>query len=616
MKQTFLILFYFVFTLCVGNANTENTLNVFSQVNMEEVHLRIEQGRKQLEKTITKKSIKNKIEKPFLKSEETPCWKYIVLDLLNNVCGQEELNYQNKALIAYKLTHCHLLQSGISIDPCQNKKSDEIVQCVKKLTEDFRAFSTYNNFFTYTDDICLHHIVQSEQKMVAQSIYQLYTATLNTGEYLENMERESLKFHEQLKLQHGQWLEEYQRQSNALKTLQQLSDEQIEKQNKALANQKLMMEFNANMNGEMKKLNDRQNDLMESQTKMSLLVENVSQVGVFFVIFKIRQRSLNENVENSIRLQQESQKTQEEILRKQMETLEDVEKSKQIINAHFQQTHQNQLHLLNEEQKTVEKMNEISTKASELEELNKQTYKELQRTTEQQLIRLNQTNEFIHELYTVTEESYHSVMESINDILIIVKNIYALDIHTLHHFMSLNFVVFYFAWIVWFFILKQILCYVATVPVRVQSARTMMYGTTFIGFWCEKYFSSYFVNWNSEQPDLTRQNTVVLFFIKFNLHINYTKFQYNLEQIISSIRWIIVTANYIVYFYFMLNYESMDQKQLKLLQNIQKSLQIQTTKSQGFQLSSLLSLTSTAFYRITPTNLKHFMKRSKRRFHF
>ncbi|ETO29293.1 hypothetical protein RFI_07832 [Reticulomyxa filosa] len=369
---------------------------------------------------------------------------------------QAQLSYYNKAIIAYRLTHCHLLQSGIKINPCKNQKNHENLEvdmfhffkcqvylklfalCHKKLVQDFRAFSTYNNFFTYVDDICLHHVLHTNHDMIGKTIQQLHSATTDISKYLEKIEDQYLQLRGQFGSQHKEWVELCQRHLKELQVLHALSEQHIKKQNAVLGNQLNLIGQNKHANYVASQFRRWQNNLIWSHLNMTISIETILK----------EQTAAHESMGNLIKLQQQSHQTGKKILNQQMETLTNIEKNQQTIKSNFEETQQNQLHLLEKQQKTVDEMNKIYKKADTLKKMNEKMHDDFDQISETQLHSLKQINVFIEKIYHISKESYHSVMTKTKEILSVVNSIYELDIYAFQQNISLNCTLFYLICIV------------------------------------------------------------------------------------------------------------------------------------------------------------------------
>lgn len=131
MSQTTKIFFLFIPIIIISKQIQ------ISNVDSKELRIQIESARNQLQ--------------ILTDEQETPCWRDNIISILEEECAT--LNYNARARIGYELTNCHLYQSGLKPYTCQ---SNHLNSCVKLMSKDSIAFSTYNQFFTHIDNLCIY----------------------------------------------------------------------------------------------------------------------------------------------------------------------------------------------------------------------------------------------------------------------------------------------------------------------------------------------------------------------------------------------------------------------------------------------------------------------------
>eukprot|EP01084_Bolivina_argentea_P069356 126213_1 len=130
-------------------------------------------------------------------SDDPLCWRDNILTLMDKQCGA--LNYQSRSSTAVKLTLCHLKQSGINnINEADCDATTSNTQCMEQIASNEVAFSTYNHFFTSIDNICIYIQMRDHDTNIKKGIHDLYTATLQSSDYLKQTHQKQMKFQNEI----------------------------------------------------------------------------------------------------------------------------------------------------------------------------------------------------------------------------------------------------------------------------------------------------------------------------------------------------------------------------------------------------------------------------------
>ena len=124
----------------------------------------------------------------FLSSSSHPvCSSATSTSTLHPLCLQ--LTDSSKMRIAIALTNCHLARARLQFYPCG--EDEDPAACTAVIGRDAVAYTTYTQFYTHTDNVCLHVLRAHAQETTLAAIASLFAATINTAKQLHSFQHDT-----------------------------------------------------------------------------------------------------------------------------------------------------------------------------------------------------------------------------------------------------------------------------------------------------------------------------------------------------------------------------------------------------------------------------------------
>ncbi len=468
-------------------------LSISLSLKDDDIRHKIEAGKKQLEILIANNNT------------DTLCWKKNIMTLMNQQCTS--LSYNSRSNTALKLTICHLKQLGIDIK--DTECTSDYKKCIQQqIMVNNAAFSTYNQFFTHIDNICIYVQMTENDKNMKKSIHNLFAATIQSADYLVETHQKQNIFqkeilNKQTKIKEANdeiigFHEQHRKNINHLESIaSNIQYQQNDILDKQIQFQNMQKEFHETITN----IDIKQENIVQNQQKIE---DNLD-------ILHEKHLTINDNIASSISLQQESINKQQNIYEMQNKFGIKMKQSNDKIDSFFQQSSEKQNNILNKQDNTLNAMETIQYKTNELN------------------IEIKNAKKEIEELTKESHNAYQQIMSMIDEVLFVANSIYKMDITILQQFISIQSVAFYFFWC--------IISYIVTIPKSGRSSRILLFAGVIISFTLEKSIISV-------TPMMIRQSMFslnVALFMWFVL--TYKDPQQTQMQLLRSIKTFIIRNN-------------------------------------------------------------------------
>ena len=278
---------------------------------------------------------------------------------------------------------------------------------------------------------------------------------------------------------------------------------------------------------------------------------------------------INENVESSISLQEESMSKQQKMHSMQSEFHTKMQQNNQNVQSFFDESAKKQKTILAKQENAFDTITNIETKTNQLHRETEIIQIEMNEMYQAQKEDINAAKKEIEALTKDSQNAYEQIMEMMNETLFILNAIYKMDVNMLRQFISIQSCAFYIFW--------MLLSYFSTIPTAARSARIYLFIGIAVCVLLEKNLASI-------------------------IPMDYDDFYDDLNEMYATIRKLMFSLNTALYIWFVFTYKDAAKEQMELLRNINTKIRRQGPRIVTKRVSFMSALSS-----ITPKNIRRAM---------
>ena len=402
-----------------------------------------------------------------------------------------------------------------------------------------------------------------------RSMHSLYTATMETADYLVSIQDQHREFqteimqkHDELKQSNEELLDFQERHKESIERVESMTSD-IQWRQSDIAEQQTQFQVKQDLFQEtVTDIDHRQKEVLRNQYQIEHQMDSLND----------KQSVLKEHIAESIEVQKESMEHQHRIFDEQQELQKDIKRNHVQINEFWADSSHQQQAILEKQDDALDSMTEIEQKTNALREETAAMEQEMGKLFESQWKEILSAKQEIRELTEETANAHHQIMDVVDELLFWVQAIYRMDFHLLQQFVSVQSCLFYMLW--------SITSFIVTIPEPVRSARKWMFCSLILCVLIEtNLMSRLLANWSPEQVVLESDHFLVN------------------DEWRRCLRNVTLTLNIVVYTYSFSIFTDPKQEQLKLLKRIDSKVR----RAPRVRTSSITF--ASALSSITPKNI-------------